>query len=71
MSSTNAMMVFFHLIFLFSDIPQPGFTTLVLLQLSFFGLIILLIGIVLIYVGYILDEVKKRPTYIIDVKNKK
>jgi hypothetical protein len=25
-----------------------------------------LIGIVSIYVGYILDEVKKRPTYIID-----
>ena len=72
LSSISLILLIMYLfIFLFSDIPQPGFTTLVLLQLSFFGLIILLIGIVLIYVGYILDEVKKRPTYIIDVKNKK
>lgn len=47
-------------------ITEPGFTTIILFQLLFFGLIMLLVGILSIYVGFILDEVKKRPTYIID-----
>ena len=52
--------------FLIGSVTEPGFTTLILIQLLFFGLIMLLIGILSIYVGYILDEVKKRPNYIID-----
>ena len=47
-------------------IVEPGFTTIILIQLLFFGLILFFIGIVAIYVGYILEEVKKRPTYIFD-----
>ena len=52
--------------YLAGSITEPGFTTLILVQLLFFGLIMLLIGVLSIYIGYILEEVKKRPTYIID-----
>ena len=36
------------------------------MQLFFFGLIMFIVGIISLYVGYILDEVKKRPNYIIE-----
>ena len=53
-------------LFLFGFIETKGFTTLILLVLFFFGFLTLLIGILGVYIGYILDEVKKRPVYIID-----
>ena len=40
------------------------------LWILFFGLLMFLIGILSIYLGFILDEVKKRPTYIIDDEKK-
>ena len=48
------------------NINSPGFTTIILIQLFFFGLLIFMLGVMSIYIGYLLDEVKKRPTYIID-----
>tara|TARA_A100001015_G_scaffold42194_1_gene46235 strand:- start:986 stop:1915 length:930 start_codon:yes stop_codon:yes gene_type:complete len=60
------LLLLYFLLYLFGNITEPGFTTLILIQLFFFGLLMLLIGVISIYVGYILDEVKKRPTYIID-----
>jgi|TARA_B110000037_G_scaffold19032_1_gene20003 dolichol-phosphate mannosyltransferase len=63
----SMVLLFVYLFFfLIGSVTEPGFTTLILIQLLFFGLIMLLIGILSIYVGYILDEVKKRPNYIID-----
>lgn len=44
--------------------PQ-GFTTLVLLQVGFGGLILLMLGIVGEYVGRVYEEVKARPVYIV------
>ena len=60
------LLLIYFVLFLTGNIIEPGFTTIILIQLFFFGLLMLIIGIVSIYVGYILDEVKKRPTYIID-----
>jgi len=60
------LLLIYFFLFLTGNISEPGFTTIILIQLFFFGLLMLIIGIVSIYVGYILDEVKKRPTYIID-----
>lgn len=60
------LLLIYFVLFLTGNISEPGFTTIILIQLFFFGLLMLIIGIVSIYVGYILDEVKKRPTYIID-----
>ena len=53
-------------LYLFGFIDEPGFTTIILMQLFFFGLIMFIVGIISLYVGYILDEVKKRPNYIIE-----
>ena len=60
------LLLIYFVLFLTGNISEPGFTTIILIQLFFFGLLMLIIGIVSIYVGYILDEVKKRPSYIID-----
>ena len=60
------LLILYFVLYIFGGITEPGFTTIILIQLFFFGLLMLLIGIVSIYVGYILDEVKKRPNYIID-----
>lgn len=60
------LLLIYLILFMTGNITEPGFTTIILIQLFSFGLLMFLIGIVSIYVGYILDEVKKRPTYIID-----
>jgi polyisoprenyl-phosphate glycosyltransferase len=54
------------MLYLFSEIPVRGFTTLVLLQLFFAGVILMSIGITALYVGRIFDEVKARPHYIFE-----
>lgn len=64
------LILIYLLIFSLGSISQPGFTTLILIQLFFFGLTMFILGIISIYVGYILDEVKKRPTYILDDEDK-
>lgn len=64
-TSLTLLLIYF-ILFLSGNITEPGFTTIILIQLFFFGLLFFLIGVISIYVGYILDEVKKRPTYIID-----
>ena len=64
---TSLILLFIYLLsYMTGLIVEPGFTTIILIQLLFFGLILFFIGIVSIYVGYILEEVKKRPTYIFD-----
>ena len=65
------LMIVYLILFLLGKIDQPGFTTIILIQLFFSGLIMFVVSIISIYVGYILDEVKKRPTYIIEDEEKK
>ena len=69
--SSIVLLLIYLMLFVSGNVNQPGFTTIILIQLFFFGLLMLLIGIVSVYVGYILDEVKKRPTYIIDDETNK
>ena len=64
------MLLIYSIFYLKGLIVEPGFTTIILIQLLFFGLVIFLIGVLSIYIGFILDEVKKRPTYIIDDEKK-
>jgi glycosyltransferase involved in cell wall biosynthesis len=64
------MLLIYSILYFKGSIVEPGFTTIILIQLLFFGLLIFLIGILSIYLGFILDEVKKRPTYIIDDEKK-
>lgn len=49
------------------DLPS-GWTTIVVLVTFFGGIQLLFIGILGIYLGYIFDEVKARPLYVIDEK---
>ena len=64
------MLIIYFILYIKGSIVEPGFTTIILIQLLFFGLLMFLIGILSIYLGFILDEVKKRPTYIIDDEKK-
>ena len=64
------MLIIYFILYIKGSIVEPGFTTIILIQLLYFGLLMFLIGILSIYLGFILDEVKKRPTYIIDDEKK-
>jgi dolichol-phosphate mannosyltransferase len=57
---------YYLLLYLLSRIPVKGFTTLVLFQLFFAGVILMAMGITALYIGRIFDEVKGRPQYIIE-----
>jgi dolichol-phosphate mannosyltransferase len=46
--------------------PFSGYTTIVVLISLGFSLLFIVIGIIGEYIGYIFNEVKGRPTYIID-----
>jgi dolichol-phosphate mannosyltransferase len=61
--------VFFYLwLYIFNGVVVPGFTSIILMLLFFFGLMIFFLGIIALYIGLILDEVKKRPRFIVDEK---
>lgn len=52
---------------LITDVRQPGFATLVVVQLLSFSLTILCIGILSLYVGRIYRQVLKRPLSIVEI----
>ena len=58
----------FYLIYqkLYTNIPVPGFTAIIVAILIFSGIQTFLIGVVGEYVVRIFEEVKRRPLYIID-----
>ena len=63
-----SLMLFYIIMFLLGKISSPGFTTIVVIQLVFFGFLTMLIGFLSLYISHILEEVKKRPKYIIEDK---
>jgi dolichol-phosphate mannosyltransferase len=69
---TLSIFLIFYYLFIFfkGEISQPGFTSIILFSLFFFGIIIFFLGIVSLYIGQIVDEVKDRPRYIIDDSEK-
>jgi glycosyltransferase involved in cell wall biosynthesis len=65
----SIILIFIYLYKYFNtEISQPGFMTIIIISLFFFGIIIFFLGIMSLYVGQIVDEVKDRPRYIIDDK---
>ena len=60
--------IFYTVIYLLGSVEAEGFTTLIIIQLLFFGLQIFILGFFGVYLGYILDEIKNRPNYILDKK---
>ena len=50
--------------------PIGGYTTLVIFLCAFAAITLLVLGIIGYYIGFILDEVKGRPIYVIEsIKN--
>jgi dolichol-phosphate mannosyltransferase len=50
----------------FPSASPSGFTTLIVLMLFLGGIQLLSIGVIGVYIGYIFEEVKGRPQYIVD-----
>jgi len=66
-----ALLIFYLYQYFIGNILVQGFATLIIILLSFFGLTFLFLGIIALYLGQILDEVKSRPLYISDEFNHK
>lgn len=63
-SISLTLLIYYFLNYLSGNITEPGFPTIVLILLTFFGLTFLYLGIMSLYIAQIHDEVKKRPLYI-------
>ncbi|WP_010272226.1 glycosyltransferase family 2 protein [Paenibacillus senegalensis] len=50
---------------LFTDLTEPGWTSIVAINLLFNGIVLLLLGVIGEYIGRIYDESKGRPLYIV------
>jgi dolichol-phosphate mannosyltransferase len=48
------------------DVLAPGWSSLMLVLLTIGGILMFLVGIIGIYVGYIFQQVKRRPLYLVD-----
>jgi polyisoprenyl-phosphate glycosyltransferase len=52
-------------IYFFGTLPPSGYTTIVLFLSIGFSILFFLIGIIGIYIGYLFDEQKERPIYLV------
>lgn len=52
-------------VYLFGTTPPSGYTTIVLFLSIGFSILFFLIGIIGIYIGYLFDEQKERPIYLV------
>ncbi len=52
-------------VFFFGDTPPSGYTTIVLFMTISFSILFFIIGIIGIYIGFLFDEQKGRPIYIV------
>jgi glycosyltransferase involved in cell wall biosynthesis len=57
------------LVYLEADNPVPGYTSLFVSQMFFFGVTLVFMGILGAYVSRIYREVKRRPYFLIDFEN--
>ncbi len=48
------------------DRPVGGYTTLIIFLSAFAGIMLIVVGMIGYYIGFILDEVKGRPLYIVE-----
>ena len=61
----SIIVLVYSLVMKFLEQPVAGYTTLVILITSLFSIQFFVLGIIGEYIGYVFDEVKKRPHYII------
>lgn len=62
----SIVLLIYSLVMYFCQRPTSGYTTLIVFLSLFSGIQLMIIGVIGEYIGYIYDEVKGRPIYIID-----
>lgn len=70
-SMLSIVLIIFSFIMWIIDRPIGGYTTLIIFLSAFAGILLIVVGIIGYYIGFILDEVKGRPIYIVDNINSK
>lgn len=60
------LMLVYSLVMWFLNTPVSGYTTLIVFLCAFAGIQLFVIGLIGLYVGYIFDEVKERPIYVVN-----
>lgn len=61
----SVILIIYSLIMWIVDTPVSGYTTLIIFLSAFAGIQLFVIGAIGYYIGFIFDEVKQRPLYII------
>lgn len=61
-------LIFTTILFLFVGVPFPGFGTIISVMVLLFGILFLMLGIVAEYLALIYEEVKRRPSFLVDEK---
>ncbi len=61
-------LIFTTALFLFVGVPFPGFGTLITVIVFLFGILFLMLGIMAEYLALIYEEVKRRPSFLVDQK---
>ena len=61
----SILMIVYSLVMWIIDKPVSGYTTLIIFLCAFAGIQLLVIGAIGYYIGFIFDEVKQRPIFII------
>lgn len=56
------------ILFVFHGVPFPGFGSIISVIILLFGILFLMLGIISEYLALIYEEVKKRPSFLIDEK---
>ena len=62
----SIVLLIYSLVMYFCQRPTSGYTTLIVFLSLFSGIQLMIVGVIGEYIGYIYDEVKGRPIYIID-----
>lgn len=61
----SIILIIYSLVMWFCQTPVSGYTTLIIFLCAFAGILLFVMGIIGYYIGYIFDEVKHRPMYIV------
>lgn len=56
------------ILFVFRGVPFPGFGTIISVIILLFGILFLMLGIISEYLALVYEEVKRRPSYLVDEK---
>lgn len=59
------VLIVYSIVMRFMETPVSGYTTLIVFLCAFACILFFVVGIIGVYVGYIFDEVKQRPVYIV------